>query len=76
MPRVRCTYLDCIYLDDDICTASFITIDPDSGCETYETVAPSHSDEDWEEGDELENWDSFEEDVESDENLWYGEDDY
>ena len=76
MPRVRCLYLGCIYLEEDICTASFVTIDPDSGCETYETVAPSHNDEDWDESDDVDNWDSFEEESESDESGWFGNSNY
>ena len=35
MPRIRCLYFNCLYLDDDICTASIVEIDPDIGCTTY-----------------------------------------
>ncbi|HIE24571.1 MAG TPA: hypothetical protein EYP74_01075 [Anaerolineales bacterium] len=35
MPRIRCLYLNCLYLDADICTAPFVEIDPDIGCTNY-----------------------------------------
>ena len=76
MPRVRCLYFDCIYLEEDICTASFVTFDPDSGCEMYDNIAPSHSDEDTDEEDDFENWVTFEDEPESEDSSWFGEDSY
>ncbi len=35
MPRIRCLYFDCMYLDEEFCTAASIEIDPDIGCTTY-----------------------------------------
>ncbi len=54
MPRIRCLYFNCLYLDDDICTASTVEIDPDIGCTTY---AQSTSDL-LSENDEYDDWDS------------------
>lgn len=68
MPRIRCHYSDCVFIDEGYCSAAAVEIDPDTGCATYspneETLA---SDEDWEE--EEEEWE--EEDLEEDdEDLW------
>jgi len=35
MPRIRCHYLDCGFLDDGYCSAAAVEIDPDAGCMTY-----------------------------------------
>jgi hypothetical protein len=64
MPRIRCHYIDCIFLDDGYCSAAAVEIDPDTGCATYSPNEEAASGE-WEE-DELEEED-FEED---DEELW------
>ncbi|MBT3314120.1 MAG: hypothetical protein HN390_05860 [Anaerolineae bacterium] len=60
MPRVRCLYFNCLYLDDDICTASTVEIDPDIGCTTY---AQSASDL-LSESDDYDDWDSEDIDME------------
>jgi len=62
MPRIRCLYLNCLYLDDDICTAPAVEIDPDLGCSTY-----AQTEEDMlEEDEDYEDWDTEELDVEED----------
>lgn len=35
MPRIRCHYTDCVFLEDRFCGAAAVEIDPDSGCLTY-----------------------------------------
>ena len=35
MPKVRCHYEDCVFLDEGFCSAAYIEIDPDQGCLTY-----------------------------------------
>ncbi|MGD8555255.1 MAG: hypothetical protein PVJ32_07445 [Anaerolineales bacterium] len=35
MPRIRCHYIDCVYLEDGHCEAPRVQIDPDEGCMTY-----------------------------------------
>ena len=52
MPRIRCSYFNCLYLDDDVCTAPSVEIDPDIGCVTYaqtedELIEKDESYEDW-----------------------------
>ncbi len=49
MPRVRCWYVDCLFLDNGYCTASRIELDPEEGCLTYRLA-----DEDIELGEEEE----------------------
>ncbi|RPI85185.1 MAG: hypothetical protein EHM41_11535 [Chloroflexi bacterium] len=76
MPRIRCHYIDCVFLDDGYCGAAAIEVDPDVGCMTY-----SRSDdlevveEDWEEEEELDEWEESEADEEDDE-LWLDEDEF
>ena len=61
MPRIRCHYVDCVFLDDGFCSAAAVEIDPDTGCATY---APSEEsikgEEEWDE--ELEEWEDDDED--------------
>ena len=74
MPRIKCHYADCVFLDEGYCSAAAIEIDPDTGCATY---SPSEDAAvktvEWEEED-LEEW---EEDDEEDEDgeLWDEEED-
>ncbi len=72
MPRIRCHYLDCAFLDDGYCSAAAVEIDPDAGCTTYSPSAELSSDEEWDEESELEEWEELEEDEE--EELWLDED--
>ena len=65
MPRIKCHYIDCVFLDDGYCSAAAVEIDPDTGCATY-----SPSDEaatEWEE--EETEWEEEEGEEEEDE-LW------
>jgi hypothetical protein len=62
MPRIRCRYIDCYYIESGFCTAENVIIDPDEGCLTY-----SHIDdislsepEDWQ-LDEIEDIDDLDE---------------
>jgi len=38
MPRIRCFYEDCIFLDEGYCTAAVVEVDPNEGCLTYKPV--------------------------------------
>jgi len=68
MPRIRCHYLDCAFLDEGICSAGMVELDPDTGCKTYSANAESANDDDWdsEEEEELEEWEELDEDGEDD----------
>jgi len=69
MPRIKCHYVDCVFLDEGYCSAAAVEIDPDAGCNTY---SPSEeAAEEWEEEEELE----WEEEEEEDDELWEDDDD-
>jgi hypothetical protein len=78
MPRIRCHYLDCAFLDEGYCSAEAVQIDPDEGCMTYTQLDDVDVDEDWED-DELEDlWvedDDLLSEDEDDDDLWLDEDD-
>ena len=75
MPRIRCRYEDCVFLEEGYCGAAAIELEPDTGCLTYSRVDESESAEDeWEEDE----FDEEEEDLydeEEDEDLWDEDDD-
>ena len=35
MPRIKCHYIDCVFVDEGYCSAALVEIDPDTGCDTY-----------------------------------------
>ncbi len=70
MPRIRCHYTDCIFLDENYCSAAAVEIDPDTGCATYSpNEEAAVKGEEWD--NELEEWE--EEDAEEDDE-WVEED--
>ena len=77
MPRIRCHYIDCLFLDDGYCGAAAIELDPDVGCMTYSRTDDAEVEDEWEEDEEeeLEEWDELEGDDEEDE-LWLDEDEF
>jgi hypothetical protein len=64
MPRIRCHYTDCIFVDDGYCGAAAVELDPDTGCATY---SPNEESVDKDLEDELEEW---EDDEEEEEDSW------
>jgi hypothetical protein len=68
MPRIKCHYIDCIFVDEGYCSAAAVEIDPDTGCNTYSPA--EEVEEDWDEEEESD-WD----DEEEDDDLWDDEDD-
>lgn len=77
MPRIRCHYIDCVFLDDGYCGAAAIELDPDVGCMTYSRADDLEVENEWEddEEDEVEEWEEVE-DEEEDEELWLDEDEF
>jgi len=71
MPRIRCHYVDCIFLDEGYCSAAAVEFDADTGCATYSPSAQAATNDDWEE-EELEEWE--EDELEDEEDLWLDED--
>jgi hypothetical protein len=71
MPRIRCHYADCVFIDDGYCSAAAVEIDPDTGCATYSPNEEAAASEDqWDE--EEEEWEE-EETEEEDDELWLDE---
>ena len=70
MPRIRCFYVDCVFLDDDFCGATAVEIDPDEGCMTY-TQSSVLLDEEIVE----EEWEDLGFDEAEDDDLWLDDDD-
>ncbi|HLB49656.1 MAG: hypothetical protein AABZ58_04155 [Chloroflexota bacterium] len=69
MPRIRCHYEDCVFLEEKYCGAAAVEIDPDSGCLTYSQVdeADAAEADEWDEDlldEEEEEEDLYEEDEE------------
>ncbi len=70
MPRIRCHYVDCIFLDEGYCSAAAVEFDADTGCATYSPNEEAAADDLEEE--ELEEWE--EDELEDEEDLWLDED--
>jgi hypothetical protein len=52
MARIRCKYIGCAYLDQGLCAAPVIELDPDEGCMTFTQIGdPYDDDDDWDEDD-------------------------
>lgn len=82
MPRIRCHYEDCVFLEDKYCGAAAVEIDPDAGCMTYSQVddANAPETEEWDgellEDEEEEEEGLYEEEEEDDDWEEEEEDDY
>lgn len=72
MPRIKCHYLDCVFLDEGYCSAAAVEIDPDTGCATYSPSEAAGAGEAWDDEDELEEWE--EDDAEEEDDEWLDED--
>ena len=74
MPRIRCHYADCVFLDESYCGAAAVELDPDTGCQTY-TQADEASDEEWEEEEEMEEWEDADSEEDEEDELWIDDED-
>jgi len=74
MPRIRCHYIDCIFLDDGYCGAAAIEVDPDVGCMTFTRSDDVETEAEWEEEEEAEEWEDLEAEDEEDDEIWLDED--
>lgn len=76
MPRVRCHYIDCVFLDDGYCGAAAVEIDPDMGCMTFSRADDLDDIEDeWEDEEvDMDEWDEI--DVEEDDELWLDDEEF
>ena len=70
MPRIRCHYIDCVFLDDGYCRSTTIELDSDIGCMTYSRTNVVGIDDQLEDEDQgLEEWEEID-----DEELWLEDD--
>ncbi len=76
MPRIRCHYADCIFLDDGYCSAAAVEIDPDTGCATYSPNDEAKKEDEWEEEEELDEWEDEEVEDEEEESWEEDEDEF
>lgn len=72
MPRIRCRYVDCVFLEDGFCGAAAVEVDPDEGCLTYSHIEDVSAEETWDEEEMDEIWEDedeelYEDDEESEE---------
>ena len=77
MPRIRCHYTDCVFIDDGYCGAAAVEFDPDVGCMTYARADDAEVEDEWEdEEEELDEWEDLEAEDEEEEELWLDEDEF
>jgi hypothetical protein len=76
MARIRCKYIGCTFLDEGLCSAPTVELDPDEGCLTFTQVGdPFEDDEDWD-GDDLDGYEEWDDDDEYGSSSYEVEDDY
>lgn len=79
MPRIRCRYEDCVFLEEGYCGAAAIELEPELGCLTYTRVDEAgEADAEKLEADEFEDeWDEEEDELYEDDeedDTWDEED--
>ena len=72
MPKIRCHYIDCGFLDDGYCSAALVEVDPDNGCLTYAPTAEVPGEDEWDE-EEMEEWDDADEAIDEEDDDWEDE---
>lgn len=73
MPRIRCHYVDCVFLDEGYCAAAAVELDPEEGCLTYSPSGEVSTEDAWDENEALEeDWEGagFGAESEEDEEEW------
>lgn len=74
MPRIKCHYSDCVFIDEGVCSAAAVELDPDEGCKTYSPAEDAGLDDEWE--DEEESTDEWEDDEgEEEDEEWLDDED-
>jgi len=71
MPRIKCHYADCVFLDDGYCSAAAIELDPDTGCATYSPSDATATEGEWHEDEEADEWED--DDTDEEEGEWLDE---
>jgi hypothetical protein len=60
--------MDCVFIDEGLCSAAAVEIDPDTGCATYSPSDESAKEDKWDAEEEGDEWE--EEDAEEDDEEW------
>lgn len=77
MPRIKCHYVDCVFLDEGLCSAAAVEFDPDTGCVTYSPAdGAAANEDDWDEDEESDEWEDEEVDGEEDDEWLEEEDEF
>lgn len=72
MPRIKCHYADCVFLDEGYCSAAAVEFDPDTGCVTYSPAdGAALADDDWDEDED--EWED--EDIDDEDDEWLEDED-
>ena len=74
MARIRCKYIGCAFLEDGICSATTVELDPDEGCLTFSYLNDPFEDEDNWEDDDMNGYDEWDEDDDLDDSLFEDDD--
>jgi hypothetical protein len=69
MPRIRCHYDDCVFLEEGHCGAAAVELEPETGCVTYSQADEAEVEEDEFEDEEDELYEDDEDD-----DLWDDDD--
>lgn len=56
MPRIRCHYPDCVFLDNGYCGTTTVEVDPDEGCITYTHAEEMTVETEWDEEEYEDLW--------------------
>lgn len=74
MPRIRCHYIDCVFLDEGYCAAAAVELDPEEGCLTYSPSGEVSAEDAWNENEALEeDWEEAGFAPETEEDEWEAE---
>lgn len=76
MARIRCNYIGCTFLDDGICTATTVELDPDEGCLTFSQLGDPFEDDDWSDEDDLDGYDEWDDEDDLDDAFDEDDDDF
>lgn len=63
MPRIRCHYIDCVFLEEGYCGAAAVELDPVDGCLTYTRSDEEPATEEWVAGELEELWEDEDEEI-------------
>ena len=72
MPRIRCHYMDCVFVDEGFCSAAAVELDPGHWLRHLLPTDAAAAKDEWDEEEELDEW---EDEEEEEDELWEEEED-